>query len=277
MALVRKSDATRVLPVIGMLVECNVAGEGWQELKGASLVDHTAGSRSVNQVATLRGPGATVGAKTIENVTFDLAAVNPGLQIMDDLNRADEGRLNVSVRMSIYSRVIQAAAASQAAGSIAVAQPAAITGTDFTAKIGGRVTFAGTGSTSKEEVEALVDANEIMVSDLLAVGNDAATTYIVNAILVDDVTDSITTSATTGVGVYVTKMDRTEISASIPAAGPYVARTAGWRQRFSGLVNQFGTIQGDASGSPSLSSGVVFTPHALLARPTILRETEGGD
>lgn len=268
MALVRKSDATRVLPVLGMLVECNVAGEGWQELKGASLVDHTAGSRSVNQVATFRGPGATVGAKTIENVTFDLAAVNPGLKVMDDLNRADEGQLNVSVRMSIYSKELLAEAANAAAGGIAVAAPAAI-GTQFGTEIGGLVSFEGT---NKSEVEALVDSNEIMVSDLIV---SSSGPFIVNAILVDSVTDSITTGTATGKGVYVTRVDRVTVTA-VSTAEEYSIRTAGWRQRFAGLVNQFGSIQGDASGSPSLSSGVVFTPHALLARPTILRVDEGG-
>lgn len=266
MAAVRKSDATRVLPVLGMLVECNVAGEGFQELKGASLVDHTSGSRSVNQVATFRGPGATVGAKTIENVTFDLAAVNPGLKIMEDLHRADEQGLNVSVRMSIYSRGLVAESANEAAGSFSVAAPAG-----DTADYGGKVTFGGSNAGAVRE---MVDSNEIMVSDLLVdAANDDAKTYIVNAIIVDEDTDSIITGTEADRGVYVTKMDRSAVG--VAAAAAYAVRTAGWRQRFAGLVNQFGSIQGDASGSPSLSSGVVFTPHALLARPTILRLDEG--
>ena len=274
MAAVRKSDATRVLPVLGMLVECNVAGEGWQELKGASLVDHTSGSRSVSQTATFRGPGATVGAKTVENVTLDLAAVNPGLQIMDDLNRADEQQLNVSVRMSIYSKVIRRKAASAATAAVAV--PSDVANSPVTEKIGGKVTFAAAGS---DEVIDMVDANEIMVSDLLVISGAGAAsdanTFIVNAIIVDETTDSIR-GATAGVGVYVTRMNREAVAAVNPGV-IFDARTAGWRQRFSALVNQFGSIQGDASGSPSLSSGVVFTPHALLARPTILRLDEGGN
>ena len=261
MALIRKRDATRVLPVLGMLIEVGVDGGPFQELKGASLVDIPSGQRSVNQVPTLRGPGATVGAKPVETGTFDLGAVNPNLKVMDDLDRADRQQLNVRVRMSIFSRNILAPVAAQTA---TVAAPSS--GPPDTSAFGGAVTFVG----EKEELEAMVDADEILVSDLIQIGGtDRDSTYIVNAILVDSETNSITTGAAAGKGVYLTDIDVSDATV-VGAAATVGVRTAGWRQRFSGLVAQFGSISGDASGSPSLASGLMITPHALLGRPSVL-------
>ena len=268
MAVVRKSDATRVLPVLGMLVEVAVDGGEYQELRGASLVDHTSGSRSVNQVATLRGPGAVVGAKTVENVTFDLAAVNPSLKVMDDLARADLGQLNCRVRMSIYSRRIIRPAVNSGAG-VSIAAPAGTT-----EAWGGKVTLP-------DNLVELFDTNEILMSDLIQLKDGGPPdaddeTWIVNVVAVVEATNKITGEA--DAGVYVTKFDRSPATVEAAAGtNQFAARTAGWRQQFSGLVNQFGSIQGDASGSPSLSSGVVFTPHALLSQASILRLTEGGE
>ena len=278
--VVRKSDATRVLPVLGMLVEVGVDGGPYQELRGASLVDHTAGSRSVSQVATFRGPGAVVGAKTVENVTFDLAAVNPDLPIMDDLDRADRQQLICRVRMSIFSRSILQPAADD---GVALALPVAAA-----SGIKNLQNAWGAKLTLPPKWRDLVDSNEIQMSDLIQLKNgpsdfDDDETYIVNVIAVDEDTNLITGSAASAdaggsaeAGVYVKKFDKAQVTAAVAAnsGNRFAARTGGWRQQFSGTVNQFGSIQGDASGSPSLSSGVVFTPPAYLSKPKTLRLDE---
>lgn len=272
--VVRKSDATRVLPVLGMLVEVGVDGGPYQELRGASLVDHTAGSRSVSQVATFRGPGAVVGAKTVENVTFDLAAVNPDLPIMDDLDRADRQQLICRVRMSIFSRAILAP---EVDGVVEIeARVAAASG------IANLQNAWGSRLLLPQKWRDLVDSNEIQMSDLVQIKlggppSDDGDTYIVNVIAVDEDTNLITGSGDSEeAGVYVRKFDKSHLAAAVGKAptNQFAARTGGWRQQFSGTVNQFGSIQGDAAGSPSLSSGVVFTPPAYLSKPKTLRLDE---
>ena len=268
MVAITKSDATRVLPVLKMRVGVAVDGAGFRELTGASLVDHTSGSRSVNQVPTFRGPGAVTGAKSVENVTFDLAAVQPHLGVMADLDRADRQQLNVRVRMDIYSRELFTPATTARA---AIAVPSA-TDTQLAAK-GGKVTFSAAGS---DEINTLFANDEVMIGDILQIGGTAdANSYIVNRVEVDDETGTFLDSGGTATGgVWVTTYTGGAVS-MLPATAINKIRTAGWRQEFAGTVNQFGSIQGDASGSPSLSSGVVFTPHALLPRPTVLLVGEG--
>ena len=266
MAKVTKSDAARVLPVLKMRVGVAVAGAGFRELTGASLVDHTSGSRSVSQVPTLRGPGAVPGAKSVENVTFDLAAVQPHLAVMDDLDRADRNQLNLRVRMDIYSRVIRVAGTATAS----IAQVAANAEPQDEAD-GAVVSFP----VGEDDLLSMFTNDEILVGDILQVGaTDAArrtraNSYIVNRIEADDETGEVEAG-----DVYATKLDGSKVDGAV-AAAIVAVRTAGWRQEFAGTVNQFGSIQGDASGSPSLSSGVVFTPHALLPRPIVLLGKEG--
>ena len=269
MAAVTKSDAARVLPILKMRVGVAVAGAGFRELTGASLVDHTSGSRSTSQVPTFRGPGAVSGAKSVENVTFDLAAVQPHIAVMDDLRRADSQRLNVRVRMDIYSRVIRDPAA---APTVQVAIPTA--GNIQAIADGGKLTITGSPN---EAITPLFENDEILVGDILHFGEinnpGAGDAYIINTIKVDDDTGKLDGA---GTGVWVTNADGSDAMAK--AAAPQAGfRTAGWRQEFADSVNQLGSIQGDASGSPSLSSGVVFTPHALLPSPIILFGKQGDD
>ena len=158
-----RSDNTRVLPVLKMRVGVAVDGAGFRELTGASLVDHTAGSRSVNQVPTFRGPGAVTGAKTVENVTFDLAAVQPHLAVMDDLDRADRNQLNVRVRMDIYSRNILAYNATSGPAVTATVPTTA----DAIAK-------GGPLSAIAADLLTLFNNNEIQVGDIIQTGPDPA-------------------------------------------------------------------------------------------------------
>ena len=271
MAAVTKSDASRVLPVLKMRVGVAVAGAGYQELTGASLVDHTSGSRSVTQTPTFRGPGVSTGAKTIEPVTFNLAAVQPHIAAMRGLDRADRQRQLVNVRMDIYSRVIQAAPSGVGATTVGITAT-----TDDDMAKGGVVGFAAGTST---DYRGMVLADQIMVGDIIdytaaravatAVADGQA--YIVNRIEVDDQDGSYQ-------NVYASDATGdTDIGADVPAAAVTI-RTGGWRLDFTGEIEQFGSISGDASGAPSLSSGVMFRPQSLLPAPQLIlvNEAESG-
>ena len=266
MATIAKHSAVRLLDVLKARVGVNVAGEGWQELVGASLVSHDAGSRSVSQVPTFRGVGASVGAKTVEPVSFDLGAPAPNMKHMLDLGRADRERLNVQVRMDVYGGQLQPAAASAAVGGVTLAVPGAAPA-DIK---GGVVTFvdASTGAEYKQAAMNLRFWNdEILRGDVIRIGS---TNYVINLVEIDD--------TKTGAGaieaVYLTNEDGSAV-AEIAAAAAYSIREPGARWQFNAEVQQFGSISGDASGGPNISSGVVFQPKALLADPILLTDGEG--
>ena len=270
MAAVTKSDASRVLPVHKMRVGVGVAGKFYRELTGASLVDHTSGSRSVTQTPTFRGPGVSTGAKSIEPVTFNLAAVQPHIAAMVDLDRADRQRQLVNVRMDIYSRVIQAVP-SGATPTIAVAVPTA-NNAEAAAK-GGEITIAGDGTGGVNYANMFL-SDTIMVGDVIdytaartsATAVADAMAYVVNRIEVDDETGALG-------DIFVTAHDGGD--AAMHAAGKATIRTGGWRMEFTGEIEQFGSISGDASGAPSLSSGVMFRPQSLLPRSQLILVDEG--
>ena len=267
--IVSKSTASRTIEVLRSRPGVRVAGGDWMELTGASLISYNAGTRSVTQTPTFRGPGVSVGSKSIEGVTYDLAAVQPHLKVMGELDRADQQRLPVSVRHDFYGHEILATT-TDSENKISIAAP----GSGASGK-GGRVKFAGT---KNEDVRNMFLNDEVLVGDLFVINN---ATYIVNYVEYDSdapkalMEDGDTTKPLPR--VYVTNADGSDANViAEPNAASFSLRVAGLRVEFGGQVEQFGSINGDASGSPSLASGVVFRPNSSLARPSLLLTDESG-
>ena len=272
---ITKSDATRPLPVLKARVGIQTPSSGgYLELTGASLVDHQSGSRSITQTPTFRGPSVSVGAKTVEAVTFNLANVQFDLPVMEELEKADRDRSIVQVRMDIYSKVLQPepSGANPTIGITATV--------DAQKAKGGVVTFGA--AADGIDYRGMVVADQILVGDVIdytaartaAAGNQLADAmaYIVNRIEVDPDDGSYGTVYATG-----SALARRDIAADVAAAKATI-RAAGLRVAFSGEVEQLGSISGDAAGSPAIASGVMFRPQsAYLAKQTLLAaEDESG-
>lgn len=262
MATVSKATATRSIEVLRSRPGVRVSGGPYMDMVGASLISYNAGTRSVNQKPTFRGPAISVGAKSVESVSFDLGAALPHLKYMVELEKADQQRLPISVRHDFYGHSLLE---QTGAGITAAVAATLTTGTDPTK--GGKVTFAGTN-----DVQNMFLNDEILVGDLLQIGGTAlSNTYIVNYVEYDE--DS--PKDATEIGVYVTEADGSNPSADV-SADTYSLRVAGLRVEFGGQVEQFGSINGDASGSPSLDSGVVFRPNSAILNQSLLLTDESG-
>ena len=256
MAKVSKATAVREVSILKARVGVSF-GDEYFELTGASAVDHPAGTRSVEQIATLRGTATSVGAKSIEPVTFDLAAVQPHLPVMRQLAKADSEQSQVSVRIDVYSKELHNVSSQTA---VLVLEEA-----DELRK-GGAVTFS-----PKADVEGLFLTDQVLVGDILVLNSK---NYIVNYVEIEN--DPTMAGYGTVADVYVKTATGASIAAGdVVAAAAFSLRTAGLRWQFGAKVEQFGMISADASGSPALTSGVVFRPNSQVAEPTVQIWEEG--
>ena len=277
MAMIPKTNPPRVLDALKMKVGVRVpggSGAGYRILTGASVLDLPSGTRAVSQIPTFDGTATIAAAKSNENISFSLGVWNPLLPVHQDLARADANRLTVAGRMDIYAeKVIEygkfavGGLTTKAAAGIGVAKLPDPATPERIAK-GNLLTGA-----TPAALTALKD--EFFRTDLLIVGDiiqiaaaspttratRAAASYIINYIEEDEETGDIGDVFVTKMDGSVIENDETDIAADIIAAWE-----AGWRQPFSGKINELRSHAADASGSPQLSSSVSFTPQGKLPK-----------
>ena len=262
----QKKDAIRSVSIIGTRFGVSVAGGAYHSIGGVGGMDHTSGSRAVEQVLSTRGSSTSVGAKPIEPFTIDLSALQPGSRVMRELERADRNQLPVSIRIDSYGNSIYN---SNAAGALGATAAIALVDADPQVAIrGGLVTFAsgvGAGLTNKSEIDALFNANEVLETDLLVIGTTA---YIINYIDVND--DGTFNEA------YVTTATGADVTPAVDATRIASFRTATYRWQFGAKVEQFGNIAADVSGSPAITSGVTFRPSGPLPTANVETFDESG-
>lgn len=278
MAQVSKRDKIRPFAVKNSRVGVSIDGGDFQHIFGASVIGHTAGTASVEQVQTFDAVGAISGSATVESVTLDLAALQPQFKGMNDLQRAYQAGDPVSVRWDMYSKQLLAAVTPVTAGSVAIAVE-----TSGNVNKGSVATFAGSNARfSEAAVKSAIRRGTLMVGDLITVGGTpfptgetdpvaATAVYVVHRVEHSDRTGAIG-------DVYLKEWSAgAPVSIStIVAATPYRWQTAGARYEFSGTVTQLGSFGGDTAGDPAVSSGVQFQPANEIALPDIIAYNEAG-
>lgn len=260
-----KKGNVQIIPLHNMRIGAAVAGEWYQQLTGTSLFDYTAGTRPVQSAPSFQGPGVSIGSLDITSMTFDFGVFLPHLPIYRKLEKAyRKGNQLVAIRMDVYSQEIPAV---PPAATVSVAAPAA----SVEAKAKG-----GVITTSSVDLKKMFASNQIEVGDILQIGllvgdttqsTMAPKSRIVNRIDVNDDGEYE--------NVYVSNLDGSDATA-IGTAASVKALTPGWRLDFNGYITQFGSLSGDSAGSPSLSSGMVVTPQAVIPSSIPALFTEEG-
>ena len=266
MATVTKR-ATRLLSTKRLRIGVNPGGSQageYQELPGAQSMSHEVGARSVEQVDFFGATAAETGSRTVEPFNVGFGNDLSHMRVMRGLQEADEAGRPVDIRVEVYGYVIEPRAANAAAGSVAVAAPAA--GMEHK---GGLVTFGGTNAAA---IQRAFLRNRIQPGDIIwaasataasAIDHDtdietAGDAFIINRVEFDD-------AAPTNVAnlrVYVTAIDGSD--AAVEAATVADFLVAGYRREFDADVEQQGSFSGDASGSPSLDTTMTFRPKTLV-------------
>ena len=277
MATVPKTNPPRVLDALKMKVGIRVPGRtgrdaaAYRILTGASVLDLPSGTRPVSQIPTFDGVATIAAAKSNENISFNLGVWQPHLPAHQDLARADAQRLTVGGRMDIYAEEIVSygSLGGKATAGVGITAPVLDGDGNPSAPL-----EAAKGSllngTGLPELRELARDDLLLVGDLvqIAAANPAtaaarkAASYIVNYVEHDD------DSGVVG-NIYVTDMDGMNVAADV-TADVFSAWQAGWRQPFSGKVNELRAHSADASGSPQVSSSVSFTPHGKLPPEQVL-------
>ena len=282
MATILKLDAIRPLKVKDSRVGVTFNGRDWKDVYGSATVTHTAGSASVEQTQTFTAVGAVTGAATIETVSLELAAHQPQMQVLHDLQRANKRKSPVTVRWDIYSDPLLEAASAAASGGIEIPAASLETADPLTtgnpAK-GSQVSFSGTDAGyTAAAVNANFAAKTWMVGDVLLSGSagilgesGVGTAYIVNAVEEDDETGAIG-----NIFVKEWKAGAPAAADAVATAAAYSVRTAGARWQFSATVSMFGSFAGDAGGDPAVSSSINFQPVAEVALPSLLVVNQAG-
>ena len=268
MATVPKTNPPRVLDALKMKVGVRVpgSGAGYRILTGASVLDLPSGTRAVSQIPTFDGTATIAAAKSNENISFTLGVWQPHLPVHQDLARADANRLTVAGRMDIYAEEILKRAGLGATKTIGITALPADPPETSVAK-GYKLTGAGLDDLKAEYFQTdLILVGDIISYAAAGASPTQADSYIVSFIEEDDTTGEI-------VDVYVTKADGSALAATPGGdvtAAAISAWEAGWRQPFSGKVNELRSHAADASGSPQLSSTVSFTPQGKLPPEQVL-------
>ena len=278
MAMIPKTNPPRVLDALKMKVGIRVpggSGAGYRLLTGASVLDLPSGTRAVSQIPTFDGTATIAAAKSNENISFNLGVWQPHLAVHQDLARADANRLTVAGRMDIYAEEViphgtftVGGGATKATAGIGVMKLPDPATPELIAK-GNQLSGTGLAALKEEYIQT----DLLIVGDVIRIaaaepGTPAAkalVSYILNYIEEDDQTGAIG-------NVYVTKMDGSVIENDEADVAEDIisAWEAGWRQPFSGKVNELRSHAADASGSPQLSSAVSFTPQGKLPPEQVL-------
>ena len=269
MAEVLKRDFFPEIPLDGMRVGIAIDGGPFRDVIGASLIQHTSGTRSSSQVHTFRGSTTVLGAKPIEGVGISLASVDPTLPIMQDIARADRLQQAIRCRADVYpqferKRVAASATLQVAAGKFPASDDAP------GVERGASLTIAAAGS------ETVPDIQELFLEDwragyFISIGADDsdANTYRLAWVGVDEDSGAFMTAR-------IVKLDGSRVSAPI-GAGTFSVRRQGVRLDFSGKISQSGSFGGDISGDPNFSGELTVVPKSVLSdtawRP--LTATEG--
>ena len=266
-----KTNPPRPLDALKMKVGVRVPGAtginaaGYRLLTGASVLDLPSGTRPVSQIPTFDGTATIAAAKSNENITFNLGVWQPGLAVHQDLARADANRLTVAGRMDIYAEIILAhGALGQTKAEKGVGITAVLDAADESEKAkGSKLTGPGL-----DDVKEYARSDQLLVGDIIRIAAAEvltttaglaaarAASYRVNFVEHDERTGEIE-------DIYVTNMDGTNVAANVDNEVISLWE-AGWRQAFSGKVNELRSHAADASGSPQLSSVVSFTPQGKL-------------
>ena len=255
-----QKQAVRNVSSQGSRLGVSFKGGEYEYIPGASSVDYTAGTRSKEDVHTFRGTSSSLGAKTVEPMTFELSAPSYQVAGMAKLEQAEQTQELVSVRYDIYGQDIARIGSQATDPKVAVAVPAALA-----KRKGGALTF----SVDEASIKAMFNSDEILPGDFLfPTAITADNLLIINWIDVDEANNNDFEKA------YVVKTGGRE--ATVVAAAFFAVRSPGARWQFQARVAQIGSMSANASGAPSMSSSIQFQPVNDVGFPTPLLVDEDG-